>query len=214
MKRLTILICFLLLGSLFCTFQTCDPIVRVPDLKPEKYWHEQNEKELFSLQQKYEKNLSALQTINDSLIKELALTKAKLKSSKLKQHLSEEKILALAEKDSSNNVVEELSNCDSLKAEVISYIHQVDSTEAMYDSTIGQLENLLAIKDTSLIVCKSGYDQLKQITEDNLRREQRLTADLEQAIKVQKRKTWQNKLLAGGFLILSGILTSILIIKR
>lgn len=214
MKRTGFFISFLIITAAFFALQLCNPPEPSGNIKPEKFWREQNEKELFSLQQKYEKSLSTLQTINNSLKKELTVTKSKLKSSKLKQHLSEVKILALAEKDSGNNVVEELSKCDSLKAEVISYIHQVDSTEALYDSTIVQLENLLAIKDTSLIVCKASYDQLKEITEDNLRRELRLTADLEQAIKVQKRKTLQNKLLAGGFLILSGILTSILIIKK
>ena len=214
MKRLTILIAFLILGSLFCTFQTCDWVERIPDLTPEKYWREQNEKEMFSLNQKYQQNLALLQFRNDSLTKELAITKSKLKSSKLKQQVSELKVLALAKKDTSTNVTEELSNCDSLKKEVIAYVHQVDSTQALYEGTIAQLESLLAIKDTSLIVCKTSYNDLKQINEDNLRREQRLTADIEQSIKVQKRKTWQNKLLAGGFLILSGILTSILIIKK
>lgn len=211
MKRLSIIFSLIILNAVFCTFQICTPKQTYPDTKVENHWRENNEKEMFALDHKYNHNLSVLQERADSLQKELSKTKSSLTLSKQKLRSSELKLFSLAQKDTSSNVIEQLSDCDSLKAEVIAYVNQVDSTRNLYDSTISQLQSLVAVKDTSLFVCKASYDKLKILSEDNLRREQRLTEELEQSIKVQKRKTLQNKFLSAGFLILSGIVTSILI---
>ena len=211
MKRLSIIFSLIILCAVFCTFQICTPLQRFPDTKAESYWREQNEKQMLLLNRNYQRNLSDLQKCNDSLNKALDATKSKLRASKSKLRLTENKLLSLAQSDANYNVVEELSDCDSLKQEVVSYIHQVDSTRTLYDSTISHLQNLVAIKDTSLTICTASYSELNRIAEDNLRREQRLTEQLQQSIKVQKRKTLQNKFLAAGFLVLSGIVTTIII---
>jgi hypothetical protein len=211
MKRIGVLISFLIITAAFCLLQLCSPPENQVDLKPEKYWKEQNEKYMLSLNQRYQQNLSALQSRNDSLIMGVKELKIRLNSSKIKLRATESRLLALANNDKDTITTDELSNCDSLKAEVICYVYEMDSTHALYDSTIVQLEKVVAVKDSSLRLCKSSYSELKQISEDNLRREQRLTEELEKALKIQKRKTIQNSFLTGGFLILSGIVGSILI---
>lgn len=214
MKRTSITIALCLIAVLLFTLQLCNPTDSFHDVKGEQYWREQNEKEMTRLNQVYQKNLSDLQTKNDSLKKELKQTAEKLKVSKLKQRLSEQKVLALAQPDTSSSVEDQLSSCDSLRAEVINYVNHVDSTQAHYDTTIVQMQEIITVKDSGLKICETSYEKLKEISEDNLRREQRLTDELQKAVKQNKRKTIQNKILAGGFLLLSGIAATIFINRK
>ena len=200
-----------MIAAVLCTLQLCHK-ESFHDVKGEQYWREQNEKLSAGLNITYEKKLSVLQVRNDSLIKQLNFTKSKLSASKLKQHVSELKVLTLAEKkDSSNNVVEELRDYDSLKVEAVNYVHEADSTQAYCDSAMTQMQNIISVKDTALKICETGYEKLKEISEDNLRREQRLTDELDKAVRTNKRKIVLNKFLTGGFLILSGVAAAVLL---
>jgi hypothetical protein len=211
MKRKSITIALCLVATLLFTLQLCNPTDSFHDVKGEQYWREQNEKEIMQLNRVYQRNLSDLQAKSDSLKKELKQTAEKLKASKLKQHLSEHKVLTLAQPDTVSSVKDQLSTCDSLRAEVINYVSHVDSTQAYYDTTIVQMQEIITVKDSGLRICETSYEKLKEISEDNLRREQRVTDELNKAVKQNKRKTIQNKILAGGILLLSGFAATILL---
>ena len=94
------------------------------------------------------------------------------------------------------------------------FANLVDTTQSNYEKNITQLNNLLAVKDSQIVVCAASYSQLKNITDENLQREQKLTEDLNTAYKQQRKNRIQNKFLAAGFLILSGITTTLLINSR
>jgi len=211
MKRITITIALCLIATVLFTLQLCSPTDSFHDVKGEQYWRERNEKEMILLNKKYEKDLSDLQAKNDSLKRELAKTTQRLKASKLKQHLSEQKVLALAQPDTSSSIEDQLNNCDSLKAEVICYVRKVDSTQAYYDTAMVQLQNVIGIRDTAISMCQANYEKLKAISEDNLRREQRLTDELQKSVGQNKRKVIENKILAGSILLLSGFAATILL---
>lgn len=210
MKPISILITVLITVALCFSLRECNKESSY-NIKGEQYWQQQNAKAASVLNQKYEQSLSALASKNDSLMKQLSFTKTKLNVLKQQQHATGIKITALAQNDSRLTIAQQLSNCDSLKTEALNYIKQADSTQALYDSTIVQLENVIAVKDTSLNICKRTYEELSRINEDNLRRGQKLTDALEKSVKQDKRKRIQNKFLAGGLLVLSGITTSFLI---
>lgn len=210
MKRVPIIILLTaLLVGLCLLFDKCatNEIVK-PDIEQVK----QAEKKVSSIHKNYEQALNKLKVHSDSLQKELTQTQIKLKAVKTKLNQSQHSLVTLIEKDTAGlSIRDRLEDCDSLKAQAVNYVGLVDSTKSAYEKNISQLGNLLATKDTQLLVCRSSYTQLKDLIDENLQRERKLTEDLNTAYKKQRRKVIQNRLLAGGFLILSGITTTLFI---
>lgn len=213
MKRIPIVI-FLtaLIIGIFLLFDKCSTD---QTLKPDKTQVIQSEKQVSAVDNHYQKAIASLQKRSDSLENELKQTQYKLKVAKLKLEQSKFDVVKLMKKDTSGLSTEQkLNDCDSLKEEVSDYVVWVDSTQANYESNITQLNNLLAVKDSQIVISSAAYSQLKNIADENLLREQKLTQDLNTAYKQQRKNRIQNKFLAAGFLILSGITTTFLINAR
>jgi hypothetical protein len=220
MNRITIIISLLSIALLLCFVQLCSkPSQLTSDIKAEKYWRERNVKEMNQLDRSYRIKLAALQKRNDSLQTELSRTKFKLRTSKQKLTSSGLKILALATKPtkffvktaSTETLVSESEinlseDCDSLKKEVIPYVQQVDSVNQLYEHTVSTLEVIVQVKDTALKVCQYNYEELKQISEDNLRREQRLSSELQETLRAATKRKVKNKFLTAGLIVVSGLL--------
>lgn len=144
--------------------------------------------------------------------KELSFTQSKLKTTKFKLNQQQTALVALVEKKSDTLSFEQsLNDCDSLKQQSLAYVAWVDSVQTIYETNIVQLQEMVAINDSQIVVCATSYSQLKGLLDENLERERKLTEDLKTAYKSQRRKVLQNKLLAGGMLILSGIATTLYI---
>ncbi len=210
MKRVPLVILFTaLITGLFLTLSTCNTGEKV---KPDKTEIIKAEVKADGIDNTYNKALEKLQTHSDSLQKELSATQNKLKVTKFKLNQSQVALVALAEKKSDTLSIEQLLNdCDSLKQQTLAYVAWVDSTQSIYESNISQLENMVAIKDSQVVICRASYSQIKGLLDENLERERKLSDDLNTAYKSQRRKVLQNKLLAGGMLILSGIATTLYI---
>lgn len=210
MKRVPLVILFTaLITGLFLSLSTCNTGEKV---KPDKSEIIKAEVKVDSIDNTYNKAFEKLQTHSDSLQKELSATQSKLKVAKFKLNQSQIALVALAEKKSDTLNVEQLLNdCDSLKQQTLAYVAWVDSTQIIYESNISQLENLVATKDSQVVICRASYLQIKGLLDENLERERKLSDDLDIAYKSQRRKVLQNKLLAGGMLILSGIATTLYI---
>lgn len=209
---IVILITALCIG-LFLLFSTCsnDP----QHLKPDKEQAQSAEKEVILVDNHYREVFTLLKLHSDSLEKVLNKTQKQLIATKIKLEQSKFNVVSLVEKDTFGlSVLQKLNDCDSLKEEVSDYVVLVDSTQCNYETTIKQLTNIVAVKDSEIVVCQISYTRLKSITDDNLQRERKLTEDLETAYKQQRKKQIQNKVLAAGFLILSGLTTSLLIQSR
>lgn len=210
MKRVPLVILFTaLITGLFLSLSTCNTGEKV---KPDKTEINKTEVKAESIDKSYNVAFEKLKTYSDSLQKELSFTQSKLKATKFKLNESQTALVALAEKKSDTLSFEQLLNdCDSLKQQTLLYITWVDSIQTIYDTNIVQLQEMVAIKDSQIVVCNSSYAQLKGLLDENLERERKLTEDLNTAYKSQRRKVLQNKLLAGGMLILSGIATTLYI---
>lgn len=210
MKRvpLIILLTALIIG-LFLLVTTCNT---TENKKPDKTQIIKASEKAERIDESYNKDFNILKSHSDSLQKELSITQSKLKVTKLKLNQSQIALVALAQKKSDTTSIEQfLSDCDSLKAQTLSYVAWVDSTQSSYESNISQLQELVATKDSQIIIGRNVYSDLKNLFDENLLREQKLTADLNTAYKSQRRKVIQNKLLAGGMLILSGIAATLYI---
>lgn len=209
---IVILITALCIG-LFLLFSTCsnDP----QHLKPDKEQVQSAEHEANLVEEYYQNAFIHLKVHSDSLEKELGKTQRQLIATKIKLEQSKFDVVKLLEKDTTGlSVQQKLNDCDSLKEEVSDYVFWVDSTQCDYETTIEQLSNIVAVKDSEIVVCQISYTSLKSISDDNLQRERKLTEDLQTAYKQQRKKQIQNKVLAVGFLILSGVTTSLLIHSR
>lgn len=206
---LIILITAFIIGA--CLFiGTCN--TSPPTVKPDKTQVGKAEEKVSVIDKNYQKENALLKTSSDSLQKELFHTKQSLKTTKVKLFKSQSILIALAQKDTAGRSInEQQSDCDSLKQEAVLFAAIVDSAKAEYECNIMQFENLLAIKDSEIVICSNSYSALKSLMDQNLDRERQLTQDLQIAYKVQRRKIIQNKILAGGFLILSGITTTLFI---
>lgn len=209
---IVILITALCIG-LFLLFSTCSNDTE--HLKPDKEQVRSAEQEANLVEEYYQNAFIHLKVHSDSLEKELSKAQRQLIATKIKLEQSKFDVVKLVEKDTVGLSVEQkLIDCDSLKEEVSDYVVWVDSTQSCYETTIRELTNIVAVKDSEIVVCQISYTQLKSINDDNLKRERKLTEDLETAYKQQRKKQIQNKVLAVGFLILSGVTTSLLIQSR
>lgn len=198
--------------GLFLLFNNCST---EQTLQPDKEIFTHTEKQVSSLTKHYQQGIALLQKRGDSLQQDLNQTQLKLKVAKLKLQQSKFDVVTLAKKDTTGeSVVQQLNDCDSLKEQVLLFTTCVDSTQSDYEMNITQLNNLLAIKDSQMVICAASYSQLKDMTDENLQREQKLTEDLNTAYKQQRNNRVQNKVLAAGFLILSGITTTLFINSR
>lgn len=209
---IVILITALCIG-LFLLFNTCSNDKE--HLKPDKEQIQSSEHEANLVEEYYQNAFLNLKVHSDSLEQVLNKTQKQLIATKIKLEQSKFDVVSLVEKDTSGlSVQQKLNDCDSLKEVVSDYVVWVDSTQSGYESTIKQLSNIVAVKDSEIVICQISYTQLKSINDDNLQRERKLTEDLETAYKQQRRNRIQNKFLAAGFLILSGVTTSLIIQSR
>lgn len=210
MKRVPLVILFTaLITGLFLSLSTCNSEEKV---KPDKTEIIKASEKAESIDTSYKAAFKSLKTHSDSLQKELSVTQRKLKITKFKLNQSQIALVALAEKQSDTLSFEALLNdCDSLKQQTLAYVAWVDSTQSIYETNLVQLQEMVATKDSQIVICTASYAQLKGLLDDNLERERKLTEDLNTAYKSQRRKVLQNKLLAGGMLILSGIATTLYI---
>lgn len=209
---IVILITALCIG-LFLLLNTCSNDTE--HLKPDKTQTEKAEQQVSLIDSHYQDAFTLLKSHSDSLEKVLNKTQKQLIATKIKLEQSKFDVVKLVEKDTSGLSIEQkLNDCDSLKEEVSDYVFWVDSTQSDYETTIKQLTNIVTVKDSEIVVCQISYTQLKSITDDNLQRERKLTEDMETAYKQQRKNRIQNKFLAVGFLILSGVTTSLIIQSR
>jgi hypothetical protein len=86
-----------------------------------------------------------------------------------------------------------------------------DQSNSACDTTINALESIVAKRDSSLEFQKQISVNLRDINKEQELRNLQLTSQLNLSFKNQRKKSRQNKILAGGLLILSGITTSLLI---
>jgi len=97
---------------------------------------------------------------------------------------------------------------DSLSSQIASANQSSDSLITCYEKKDSLMTQILANKDTQLLLCNSSYRQIRDLAQEGMLREQQLTESLNTALKAQKRKRLQNRWLATGLVFISGITTT------
>jgi len=206
MKRIPIIIFLTAITiGLFLLFDKCSTD---QTRKPDKEYVMQCESEMGVSNIPYQNATVLLQKQGYSLQKELYQTQ-------LQGQQPQFNVVVLSEKDTlAEGEAPQFIDCDSLKEQAFLFTNFVDSTKCDYEVNITQANNLLAIKDSQIVIYTVTYSQLMNSAVENLQLEQNLAKDLETAYKQQRKNRIQNKVLAAGCLILSAITATLVIHSR
>lgn len=197
-------IIFIAILSCCIFFDTCSR--KTPTVKPQQKELDQAVQVVKQIEAHYQEALTTLKEHNEKLQQELSRTQEELNIAKLKQNQSKYTMLRSARKDTTGkNPIEQIADCDSLKAQVIAYVGIVDSTQCLYEKNIAELHQVIDSKDEEIALCNTAYEDLKITTQENLKREQQLTDDLKKSYKKQKRKNFSNKLFGVGVIVMTTI---------
>lgn len=153
----------------------------------------------------YEEKIGKLQQQKDSLWFLVAVKKTQVFSERPKvKEYQQELQKQLSEPDSV------FVDRDSLRTIADSLIVNQNKEDTACVETINILEQVVANRDSCISVQKLVESSLKDIQKEQDLKAAYLTDQLNTALKMQRKKTRQNKILAGGILLLSGIMTAIL----
>jgi hypothetical protein len=155
----------------------------------------------------YENKITRLQNEKDSLQNVVSESKKSISAYRFKAKHFEgqlrETIAKVVQKDTLNS--------DSISPILDSLIVVHDQSDTACDTTIQVLETIVANCDSSMLFQRQVVGNLRDLNTEQEIRNKYLTNQLNIAFKNQRKKNRQNKVLAGGILILTGITTSLLL---
>lgn len=163
-------------------------------------------KEKLQLQVQYHKQIDKLQSDKDSLQSVVLEKKKALFTYRNKAALLEDQLKNVIANADSGYVLS-----DSLKSLAYDYFATQAINDSTCDSTINTLEQIVANRDTTIVLFKKSEKNMRDLQREQELRNQLLTEELNTAYKVQKKKILQNKFLAGGLIFISGLTTTLLI---
>jgi RNA processing factor Prp31 len=211
----TIAIVLLFILLFFGVYSLLNRSEDTPSVEPIKTEIREDKSKAVILEKYYKQQMAIQKYRSDSIEALLKVSNEKLRIANFKLHQSEFETVRLARKETSHqSIPEQLADRDSLKIQAIQFVAQVDSTVNTYDTALLELKSLIAVKDSEVVICNKSFAEMKTLMDQNLAREQKLTEDLQKSYKQQKRKTIQNKILAAGAFILSGITTTLFYVSR
>ena len=157
----------------------------------------------------------AYQKQNDSLIKELKAYKFLLTNARKELSGKRGKTVALVNEIKHDTVFRsDTLLIDSLQQQITSANLVTDTLLLHYQQRDSLMQQMVAIRDTQIVLCNKSFTEINGLAQEQIRREQKLTEDLNTALKQQKRKRLQNKLLATGLFFVSGVATTLFLIAK
>ncbi len=149
---------------------------------------------------------------NDSLKKKLDISNGLLSIHKSLLFSERKKVKELTSRIAGQvSTTEDSLLVDSLSTQVTTLNAKTDSLINNYENRDSLMQAMIAIRDTQIEICDRSYQETKDLLLEQSRREQQLTDNLNVALKQLKRKRFQNRILAGGMLFVSGIITTLYI---
>ncbi len=156
--------------------------------------------------------------VKDSLALAIKLKDTLLKQQKLDLVNSRQKLSGLVtelKKDLDDLGQAYLKNkIDSIELVNIEKDKLVDSLLENCDHQIILYKDMVAVRDSQIIQVTKSFLELSDFEKERAIREQQLTNDLNTTLKELQRKRKQNRILAGGMLLVSGILTTLIVKSR
>lgn len=209
MKQTAYIILFLIGITVFCTtvfMPSCNPTAsQTPPPADTSYMGILREKADRAEKEFHAKALM-LEKANDSLsaqltIKQMSLNSYRSKARELEHRLSEDAGKADA------------LTGDSLQPRLNTYIAQRQISDSLCDESLNAYKLLVGNKDEELELCRQSQVAERDLSKEQQAQLERYSAELSTAYKAQKRKTIQNRFLAAGLLIVTGVASGLLIHK-
>lgn len=151
---------------------------------------------------------------NDFLRGQLTITDYQLKDSKAKLVAERKHMAGLQSRLPKDSACSNACTTDSLNHSIATIHAITDSLIVDYESRIANTDSTVALRDSQIMICNQAYNQLKDLSKEQAMREQQLTESLNAALKQERKKRMQNRLLAGSMVFLSGIATSLIIYRK
>ena len=142
-----------------------------------------------------------LHHLNDSLHHQLAHTKLLYEQSQVKVKLLQTALKQLIAKDTSKNIAQRMSNCDSIKHDAELLLKQHDTSDSLCEQNRCELETVIVNKNVELQLVNERYEKLKTDFSIALQQQDFLQKDNQHLFKTAKRKTVGNRLLSAGLLV-------------
>lgn len=101
--------------------------------------------------------------------------------------------------------------CDTLRKEAQTLSKLSIWQDSICSQAIQSLSESIAIRDSQLVVCDRSHAALLDLQKENQLREMKLNEDLKAALKVCRKRKFENRALSFGWMIMAGITTSLFI---
>ena len=152
-----------------------------------------------------------LHRINDSLSKQLVHTKLLYEQSQAKVKLLQAALKQLIAKDTTKNVAQRMLNCDSIKHDAELLIAQHTDSDTLCEQRECELETVIQNKNTEISLAHEHYNKLKTDFSIALQQQDYLQKDNLHLFKTAQRKTFSNKILKTGIVVLAGFTAALII---
>lgn len=182
----------------FLGLKTCQDSPPKNNLKEIRQSIKVSEKQSKQIDQEYSKSEKEFLKLADSL---------KNENKKLSTQLSASKTLLRKQQ----LIVQKQLPCDTLRKEALVLSSLSKRQDSLCDLSIQTLQEGIAIRDSQLVVCDRSYASMVDLQKENQLREIQLSEDLRTALKSNKKKRFENRMLSVGWLIVAGLTTSLFI---
>jgi hypothetical protein len=177
------------------------------------------EKQAYTMQANYQKQIGELQDRNIELQQNLEVTQGLLDQAKQACEQKEQRIKKLTEpkgypaKALLNKVDTSkfISGCDSLVSAVNDYIQENHRKDTIYETKLIQMDSIITVKDDLIQTNTAAYANLHQLFDLSLGSQESLIKQNKQLQREFKRQRFRNKLVNIGLVILSATATKFLL---
>lgn len=203
---LLILSCVFMLAT--CQFKGCDKenksMTEASDTLFLNQWRKEKQDKA-NLILSYESRIAVMGNSADSLKKEINMKKNSIVSLRFKvNYFAQQLKNAISASDSSTKT---LALIDSLS-------FAQNQNDSACDGTIRTFEQLLCNRDSVIAFYQEIEKNFRDLQQRDKVDTEYLTDRLNDALKINRQRTRQNKILAGGLLLLSGISTSLFVTQQ
>lgn len=101
--------------------------------------------------------------------------------------------------------------CDTLRKEVFVLNELSNEQDSLCSLNISSLNQAVAIRDSQIVMCNRTYQSMYDLQKENQQRQMQLADDLKTALKANRKKRFENKMLTCGLMIMTGITTTLFI---
>ena len=163
------------------------------------------EKQVSDIESSYLAQIRVLSRQNDSLKRVIGVNRKELMLQKQKLLSTETVVTRIVVKTKEvRDTVLKIVYCDSLQTEVDSLISEVNCRDSLWEQHAEGLRKEIQNRDSAVAVSQKSFEDLKSATENSFAQQKELQDRLSGAEHKLKRRTIQSKILAAGFMIISG----------